>query len=401
MSITFPAELNLLLCCVRTVWHPDETEQLRQRLAQGIDWNRYVQLAVRHRVAALVYKNLRDLHDDRVPETVLAELRRHLLANIQSSLRLGVELAEIVKVFRAHGIAAVPFKGLVLAAEFYDPPELRPAGDLDIIVNTPDVDRAMALLTGLGFRSELESLNLNAVQSAAYRKVAHGFQFFHEDKAVNLDLHWRFANRFQDLPIDFQRIERHLRTIRVLENEVPTLGLQDMIQYLCYHGQENYWEQLGWIGDIAAFLCRHADWDWGGILEDAERLNNRHRLLLGVWIAYELLGSPLPEPLSSCLAQDRRIPVRAELIYAGLARRARESASTPSSLVRLRDAQTRLRLAQGLRAKLEAVLEPVFSPRPADFSAMPLPAPLFPLYYLLRPLRLIGKYGRALIRSPR
>jgi hypothetical protein len=40
----------------------------------------------------------------------------------------------------------------------------------------------------------------------------------------------------------------------------------------------------------------------------------------------------------------------------------------------------------------------LLEPAAADRASFPLPAPLFPLYYAFRPLRLVAKYGTLAIR---
>jgi hypothetical protein len=60
--------------------------------------------------------------------------------------------------------------------------------------------------------------------------------------------------------------------------------------------------------------------------------------------------------------------------------------------------QLRMRERQG--DKLKSGLRLAVTPNVNDWMILPLPAWLFFFYYLLRPVRLAGKYGAKLLRGP-
>jgi hypothetical protein len=59
-----------------------------------------------------------------------------------------------------------------------------------------------------------------------------------------------------------------------------------------------------------------------------------------------------------------------------------------------------LRSIETARAKIRYLTGRAFTPTLDDWAAMPLPAPLFPLYYLTRPFRLAFNQAKNLLSKP-
>jgi hypothetical protein len=67
----------------------------------------------------------------------------HLLA--------GAQLGEILTAFARAGVAVIVLKGPALASEHYPDPALRPFTDLDLLVRRHDRDRAIDVLSAVGY----------------------------------------------------------------------------------------------------------------------------------------------------------------------------------------------------------------------------------------------------------
>jgi hypothetical protein len=60
-----------------------------------------------------------------------------------------------------------------------------------------------------------------------------------------------------------------------------------------------------------------------------------------------------------------------------------------------------LQSRERLRDRLYFILDQLFVPKQADWSTIPLSRVFFPFYYLIRPLRLLGKFGWSLFKRNR
>ena len=91
----------------------------------------------------------------------------------------------------------------------------------------------------------------------------------------------------------------------------------------------------------------------------------------------------VPAALSGAIAKrDRVAPIAAELIRTLETRLPDESQQVP-----LQDAI----LCDHRRDRVKAWIRLGLTPTPGDYQAMPLPRPLWPIYYVTRPLRLATK----------
>lgn len=153
MGPVFP----LIFACARA--NP-EAGEIRRLAGQVQDWNEVVRTATRLGVAPLLSWSLSRACPDGVPAPILAVLRDRFRESTKQNLVLTSELLRLLALFRQAGISAVPYKGPALAAQLYDPPGLRPSGDLDVLVDRADVPRAIDLVTANGYRPVFPNANL-------------------------------------------------------------------------------------------------------------------------------------------------------------------------------------------------------------------------------------------------
>jgi hypothetical protein len=129
-------------------------------------------------------------------------------------------------------------------------------------------------------------------------------------------------------------------------------------------------------------------------MEQAEQTDCERMLALGLYLAHDLLGATLPATVWRRVQADRVVQSVAAQV------RARLFAKTDGLLEDFERFTFYHKLRDGLRGRVQyytlylcRYLGFMMIPSPADKQFLSLPTFLFPLYYLLRPLRLIGKYS--------
>src|SRR5450432_2712415 len=123
-------EANLLCRCATTA---PIAADITRIVEAGLNWDRFLTLAVRHKLLSLVYRSLSQA-GGAVPQAALEKLRARFNRNTQINLRLLAELKRILAELNSSRVMAVPFKGLALAADAYGNLALREAGDIDLLV---------------------------------------------------------------------------------------------------------------------------------------------------------------------------------------------------------------------------------------------------------------------------
>ncbi|HEY3128281.1 MAG TPA: nucleotidyltransferase family protein [Acidobacteriota bacterium] len=360
-----------------------------KHLTQGpLDWGYLLRLAQHHGMMPLLYWHLSTLCPESVPRHALQALQDHFHINSRRNLLLLAELLEILRFFANNGIPAIPYKGPILAAYIYGNVSLRQFCDLDILVPKSQALKARDLLILRGYRP---SIQLNLWQQAAFLDSRCEFCQAQADTNITVEVHWEIAPRYMVLPIDLQNLWRHLRPISFSAMTVLGFRPEDLLPILCLHGTIHRWERLEWICGISELVRRHPKIDWKGVLERAEILGGRRMLLLGLFLASDLLGSELPGEILN--------RIDADLVIKSLATKVRSQLFDPPDNRPDVFAMSFFHLSakERLRDKIRYIFRLTTTPHAADWALLDLPEFLYFLYYLIRPIRLVVRYGAFLV----
>src|SRR5205807_1728560 len=178
---------------------------------------------------------------------------------------------------------------------------LREFGDLDILVRRADVERAKRLLLSRGYWPEL---SVAASHEAAL--LTSGYHYpLRRDDGLAVELHWNLAPREFPYPLDAEEVWTRLRPVQLGGGTVYTLGAEDLLLFLCAHGAKHCWWRRQWVADVAELIGREGGLDWDMIVRCARARGADRMLLLGLWLAHQLLDARTPESL---LARARADP---------------------------------------------------------------------------------------------
>lgn len=388
VALSVLPEHQLLLHCARTATNSHGAVEIITLIAKGIHWDGLLHIALRHRLMPLLYWQLHATCPEAVPRLFLDRLRDLYQANARRNVSLTIQLLKILDIFDVHGIPIISYKGPTLAAAIYGNLALRQFDDVDILVHQVDVPRAKELLISLGCQPYLQ---LTHAQEAVLLQAYCERLFVHNRDRVFIDLHWATTPTYLSASRDAERLWTRLERISLGDATIPTLSPEDLLLILCEHGAKHSWERLGWIADIAGLICREKPLDWPWILDQARTSGSSRMLFLGLSLASDVLRAPLPEAI---------LPrVQADPVVKSLATQVRQQLFLDPSrpFETLKRAIFYLRAMEGLIGRGRYCLAQVMISTPGDWALLPLPGPLFPLYHVLRPIRLIAKYGRTLL----
>jgi hypothetical protein len=376
-------EEELLIRCAGTCLGPDKTRQVKALVQKDIDWPFLIQTALKHGVVALLYQSLDETCPDSIPVNVLNQLRNYYLANMRRNIYLTEELFQILQIFEAHNIPAIPYKGPVLAASVYGDISLRQFTDLDIIIRGKDILMAENLLILRGYSPELR---LNSVHGRFFIRLQRDCKFFHNNGKFITEIQWGIVQRYFPKIFDTEQLWERLETVSVNGRNIKTFSHEDSILILCLHGYYHCWERLMWICDLAEFIRVHQDIDWIHVIDKARDLGYERILFLGFLLSSQILDSTIPECISREIETDRTVKSIAgqvsNLLFA--------EHDLPSQAFKYFILQ--INIWKKLGDKLRYCTGRIVTPNAADWVATPLPASLAFLYYLIRPIRLFRTY---------
>jgi hypothetical protein len=269
-------------------------------------------MALRHGVMPLLYTSLAATCPEVVPRAALDCLRQHFHANVQRNLFLAATLLKLLRLLEAHGILAIPYKGPVLATVAYGQLAWRQFADLDLLVHPQDANRARALLFAHGYCWR------HGRPPTRFPRLLKVYELLSADGQVLVELHWALTSATFFLPLDLAPLWTRLEAVYLLETPVRSLAPEDLLFILCIHGAKHHWSRLGWICDVAAVLRTSPQLHWGRCIAQASQCGGKRMLALGLYLAHDLLGAPLPEAVERWLQTETAIPWLAAQVYAAL-----------------------------------------------------------------------------------
>jgi len=301
-------EAELLLCCARTHVDAARVEQMKTLLQEDINWQQLIQMAKQQGVTPLLYRSLSASCPEAVPKVIMDQLQRYFHMNALRNRFLSKELLKILTLFETHGLPALPYKGPVLAATAYGDLALRQFGDLDLLIHKKNFQKAKELLISQGYRSKLPNS-----REAAYLEAQYHLEFVRADGRVTIELHWEVAWRYWFFPLEFDRLWARAVPVSFAGGTISNLLPEDSLLILCVHGGKHQWERLMWICDVAEFILAH-QMDWRRLLAQAQTEGSKRTLLVGLFLANDLLGADLAEEVRQSIQADPKVKFLAKQV---------------------------------------------------------------------------------------
>lgn len=376
-------EVQLLLCCARTTLSTAHLEQIGPLVRWPLDWSWLAEIAERHGLAPLLHGHL-DAASDAVPRQFLEQLRTSVRQTQFQNLHLTGVLFRVFDLLEKEGIPVLTYKGPALAESLYGNLALRTFVDLDFLIRHDDVLRVHEMMTRNGFLAD-PSLPL---ADASAGPAAGQFAFQDAEGTALVEFHSEATLRHFPRGLSPAWMFADARTVRVRGREVRTLAPAKLLIALCVHGAKDFWGRLKWVCDIAEFLRVHRELDWPAALEEARRRGCHRMVLLAMALARDLLDADLPPACAQSLAAD----ATASSLGASFRRRLFEERPLSAAdrfLFRVKTCESR---AEGLRFAFRLAT----TPAEEDWAAAGRRGGLSkwsPLHSLLRPFRLLRKYG--------
>ncbi len=298
----FKPEMELLLYNLRQQHDSKIDEQIKELLTSEINWDEFIGLAGQHAVIPLVYKTLNSF-SHYIPLPILSRLKNLVQLNSFHSLYLTSELLRLLAVLKSSGIKPLPYKGPVLAEVAYGDISLRQFGDLDILISKKDILKTKELFKSINyFPKNLKTEEQDQVFIDSSRP--YNYKFISENGKVIVELHWMFTSKHNSFKINYDWIMENLTTVKIADQVVSSLKVENLLVILCQHGSKHFWIRLLWICDVAALINRHPNINWEEVIDFSIKSGAKRMLFLGLNLSQILLNVQLPDNISKQIKAD-------------------------------------------------------------------------------------------------
>lgn len=349
---------------------------------ESIDWSKAMDEALYHGIMPQLWWFLQSLESDVIPFDIRESLECSFQENLKHNLRLTGELWRITEMLWAEGISAIPFKGPTLAMLAYGDLAWREFTDLDVLVAERDLAKVGELLTAAGYQARAD---LSLLSDSVFTGLEREFYFTNSHNDILIDLQWRLSSSILPFDLNIERIRQNQITTYPGGKPIATLGLEDLLIYLCAHGARHCWERLGWIADVAGLISRNPQLDWDLALKQAHALKCLRVLLHGLSLAQYLIDVQIPTAIERYACEDADTCALTNSISRTLFQPPGSSAS------KFNLHRYFLKLQHRPTDQIRHLLRLIFKPTVIDWEFCPLPNALMFLYPFVRAIRLVAE----------
>jgi hypothetical protein len=245
-------EFLLAAACCRWPASPARDAAVRAAAAQVHDWEAFLRVVGRHRIAGLVHDALPGAGAI-VPAAVGAKLaaRRKNIAQ-RNRLLLG-ELALLQRAFAAEQIEFLVLKGAALAQIAYGSATCKQTRDIDLLVAPERARAALAVLERAGYAALPPAVSSADARIAAVLRYGREAEVARPGSNLLVDLQWRSTEN--PTLLDGVDVRSPAQDVELADGlVVRTLAADDLFAYLCVHGAYHHWWRLKWLADLNATL---------------------------------------------------------------------------------------------------------------------------------------------------
>lgn len=255
-------------------------DEMLDLVRAAVDWPDLLAAAEREGMTGLVGLQLERLASTFglvLPLEPWRAARRRVAVSTMATL---AELAALRATLRRHDRQAIVLKGAALIPRMYHGTvDLRPLGDVDLLLHPPDVPDVVAWLRARGYRPFAPSSTV----------LSRG--------AVSFDLHTEVAGsswvarKAHAFRLDPDRLWRHASPLDPGDPSALVLSPLHQGLHLVVHALKHSYSRLIWLVDIALAL---RDAEWGSLLTEARAAGTVRPLAYAVSLLDAVLGLRAP-----------------------------------------------------------------------------------------------------------
>lgn len=369
-----PKELKLLLEIIKK--EDKEIQTIPKDWFIDIDWNKFLKLALHHRMYAFIYTKMKNIDKQLIPSHVVQVLSTYFKRNTFHMLHLSGEMGKISKLFAENQLRLLFLKGPILGVDLYGDISLRTSGDLDALVPIDDLEKVNELLVKNGYVKEEDFPTV--MNEWKWRR--HHTTYMHPISKVKLEIHWRLHPGPGKEP-NFDELWGRKRISPITNYPVYFLGREDLLMFLVCHGARHGWSRLRWITDIDRIVRQEVNWKELNVL--LKKYQCKHLVGQALILSSQLLDTPITEE-TRVLTSEKQLTQLAQLaIYYLESMINLHTDPVPEEVSEYHE-----RYLYSLKTIPQKFLFHLswLYPYPQDVETLPLPKQLHVLYFPLRPV---------------
>jgi hypothetical protein len=257
-----------------------------------IDWEIFLQIALNHRVAPLVFYHLQALSLlTEIPPNIAKVLHNSYLHTLKRNIDYYSELTNILRALkREEPIDVILLKGPAFAETVYGNIGARGFNDIDLLLRNEDIERAQTILSASGY-----SLNTGFRPERYYHEYHFHLPYSRKTKEAvfNIELHWNLYAPRWPIRINMEGFWLEAIPLTINDTHLKSLSWNHNLLYLSWHNAISSFRELLGLCDMARIIYRfETEVSYDFILDEAVRTNLKIPVYYSFYLIQKLFGIP-------------------------------------------------------------------------------------------------------------
>jgi hypothetical protein len=307
------AEFRLLAACMSWPQSHQATLKVKSLSGAHIDWDEFVALTARHRVAALAQSALQKAGEAPPPEASerLAQAAHH---EAMKELTLAGEVLRLNAALQKCGLTPILLKGVGIALQGFGRLGLRNNRDIDILISSSEIAKCADILTELGYQ-RIEPDNAISEGDLSKWPIIHkDMVYINRQGGSIVEVHWRLFDNPHLMPVDPDKRDH----VSYGGREISVLPLITNIIYLCAHGAQHSWSRLKWLVDLSVLLTHLSEHDFAELARETKRRGLGPLVSSSTRLCVDILEAPVPESFLNSIGRDWQVNILQQIAHTSL-----------------------------------------------------------------------------------
>lgn len=269
------------------------------------DWDRFMGLVRRHRIAPLALHGLTSAGID-APQRLVVQAMK----DKRGALSIALEGQRLIAMLDTAGIACIMLKGPLASQQIFADPGMRQCADMDLLVAPQHMEQARRLIGEADYALDGAEPPWGEARMAYWRRGAKDITLRGRKNAIAVELHYRLKNATGLIP--GLGLEHAREQVKLASKQMGCFAEADLFAYLSTHGATSLWHRLKWLADIRALLAGKTMAEIEALLDHARGLGVERCAALAMLLCQDLWGQDLPQAVVALRTSDRRLALLEE-----------------------------------------------------------------------------------------
>lgn len=386
-NLDLSPEEKLIICCSHKNYNSKKKLIFDEIHQKDINWSILMQRAYDLGLLVIFIQKINEIAPIEVPKDIMAVINEFLDENKLKNLETRKELLHILKTFKYHEIEAVPFLGVILAVTNGKGISSRQYPKINIFIHKNDVSKVINILQDCGYIFRDEHISVDF-----YIKTQGKYFFRNKINDILLELHWDLGGVFVSNKHGASLFDKNeLSEININDVTFSTFNPENLLCIISLFIANQNWEILTEPNDVSLYdifsLVENNDINWSKVIKKAKKWGILRILLINLFTCQHCFGLEIDERIQSEMASDKSVEKYANYIMEKM------FVGNNKSYGLIERALFNYHIRENKWDGIKDGIMNAITPSYLEFRRIDLPEYLYYLYYLLRPIYLIERFG--------